>query len=344
MRGNLMAVGRDYGLRLIILIGVLVTFLVLSRGFRGPSSVYAILESFAFVGIVAVGLAVTMIAGELDLSVASMAALMGVIAIEMAQFGLLVAILAATVGGFLLGALQGWAIAKLGINSLVFTAGSLILIRGLAYVASNNAPVVLTDFEISDPLHVRFATFFSPSSVIAILLFIVLGAFLAFARPGRHIYAIGGARAEAIAAGVPVQRSLTLAFAISGGTAGLAGAIACLKGGSAAPEGFPDLLLLAVAAALIGGIGLYGGIGNIWHVVIGVAITGALTAGMATLAAPSYLNNLVLGILLVVLLVADFVIMQAARRRRLARLRQIVAEEGEIPADALPVGERVGTP
>lgn len=344
MRGNLLVIGRDYGLRLIILVGVLLTFLVMSEGFRGPSSLYAILESFAFIGIVALGLAVTMIAGELDLSVASMAALMGVIAIETAQFGLVVAILAATGGGILLGALQGWLIAKLGINSLVFTAGSLILIRGLAYIASDNAPVVLTDFAISDPLHARYATFFSPSSLIAIALFVVVGLFLAMTRPGRHIYAIGGARAEAIAAGVPVQRSLTLAFAISGGTAGLAGAIACLKGGSAAPEGFPDLLLLAVAAALIGGIGLYGGVGNIWHVVTGVAITGTLTAGMATLAAPSYLNNLVLGILLVVLLVADYVIMKAARRRRLARLRQTVAEVGEIPADALPRGERVGMP
>jgi ribose/xylose/arabinose/galactoside ABC-type transport system permease subunit len=335
MRASLGSIAREYGLRIVILLAVIVTFLVISKGFSGPSSVYAVLESFAFVGIVALGLAVTMIAGELDLSVASTAALMGVIAIEVAQFGLVVAILTAVVGGFALGALQGWLIAKLGINSLVFTAGSLIAIRGFAYIASDNAPVVLTDFAISDPLHSRFATFFSPSSLIAIAVFVILGLFLAYSRPGRHIYAIGGARTEAIAAGVPLSSSMTLAFGISGATAGLAGAIACLKGGSAAPEGFPDLLLLAVGAALIGGIGLYGGVGNIWHVVIGVAITGTLTAGMATLAAPSYLNNLVLGVLLVLLLVADFLIIRAVRRRRLSRLRDFVANEGEVPVEAL---------
>ncbi len=335
MRGALATTAREYGLRIAILVAVIVTFLVISKSFAGPSSVYAVLESFAFVGIVALGLSVTKIAGELDLSVASTAALMGVIAIEVAQFGLVVAIVVAVAGGALLGALQGWLIARLGINSLVFTAGSLIAIRGFAYIASNNTPVVLTDFAISDPLHTRFATFFSPSSVIAILAFVVVGLFLAFTRPGRHIYAIGGARTEAIAAGVPVTSSMTLAFSISGATAGLAGAIACLKGGSAAPEGFPDLLLLAVGAALIGGIGLYGGVGTIWHVVIGVAITGTLTAGMATLAAPSYLSNLVLGVLLVLLLVADFFIAKAVRRRRLSRLREIVATDGEVPAEAL---------
>ena len=75
-------------------------------------------------------------------------------------------------------------------------------------------------------------------------------------------------------------------------------------------------------------------------VVVGVAITGTLTAGMATLAAPSYLNNLVLGILLVLLLVADFLIIRATRRRRLQRLRTIVAAEGEVPAEALTTSGR----
>jgi ribose transport system permease protein len=337
MRSTLVGIGRDHGLRIVIMIGVVATFLVMSPGFRGQSAIYATLESFAFVGIVALGLAVTMIAGELDLSVASMAAFMGVIAIEVAQYGLVVAIVAATTGGFLFGALQGLAIAKLGINSLVFTTGTLILLRGFAYIASNDSPVVLKDFTISDPLHARYGIL-SPSSIIAIILFVAVGLFLAYTRPGRHIYAVGGARAEATAAGVPVRRSLTVSFGISGAAAGLAGAIACLKGGSAAPEGFPDLLLLAVGAALIGGIGLYGGVGNGWNVVIGVAITGALAAGMATLAGPSYLNNLVLGSLLVILLVADFLIMRASRARRLARLRHFVAQGAE-PARELVTGE-----
>jgi ribose transport system permease protein len=318
---SLIEFARDYGLRLVILVGVVVTFVSISPGFRSVGSIYAILEQLAFVGIVAMGLAVTMIAGELDLSVASMAAVMGVIAIHAAQYGLIVAILAATAGGVILGGLQGWAIARLGINSLVFTTGTLILLRGLAYIFAENEPVVLQDFATSDALHQRLGIF-SPASILAIVVVGGVGAFLAFTRPGRNIYAIGGARTEAIAAGAPVRKSLTTAFAFSGGAAGLAGGIACLKGGSAAPEGFPDLLLLAVGAALIGGIGLYGGVGNLWHVLIGVGIVGSLSVGMSTLAGPSYLNNLVLGSLLIVLLLADFALDRAATRERLARLRR----------------------
>lgn len=312
---------RDYGLRLIILVGVIAVFLVLSRGFRSPSSIYAVLEQLAFVGIVAAGIAVTMIAGELDLSVASMAALMGVIAVRAAEFGLAAALVVALLGGAVLGGLQGYAIARLGINSLVFTTGSLILLRGLAYIFAENEPVVLHDFTVSDPLHQRLGIL-SPASIIAIVALAVLGLFLAYTRPGRNICAIGGARTEAIAAGAPVKKSLTLSFLISGAAAGLAGGIACLKGGSAAPEGFPDLLLLAVGAALIGGIGLYGGVGNIWHVLIGVGIVGVLSVGMSTLAGPSYLNNLVLGLLLIGLLLADFALDRASSRERLTRLRR----------------------
>jgi ribose transport system permease protein len=322
---------RDYGLRLVILVGVISIFLAISPGFRSASSVYAVLEQLAFVGVVAAGLAVTMIAGELDLSVASMAALTGVIAIHMAQFGLVIAILSALAAGALLGAIQGYAIAKLGINSLVFTTGTLILLRGAAYILADGEPVVLKEFTVSDPLHVRML-FFSPGSIIALVALTLLGLFLAYTRPGRNIYAIGGARVEATAAGAPVKRSLTVAFLISGAGAGLVGGITCLKGGSAAPEGFGDLLLLAVGAALIGGVGLYGGVGNVWHMIIGARIVGVLTSGMATLASPSYLNSLVLGVLLIVLLLADFGLDRAVARERLVRIRRQLAGESATAA------------
>lgn len=331
-----LAFTRDYGLRLIVLLGVIIAFLVISPGFRSASSIYGLLEQLAFIGVVAMGLAVTMIAGELDLSVASMAAVAGVVAIHAAEYGLVVALLAGTATGLLLGLAQGYAIAKLGINSLVFTVGTLVLLRGLAYILSDDSPVVLKDFEISDPFHLRFGVF-SLASIIAILVLAGIGVFLAVTRPGRNIYAIGGARHEAIAAGVPPKRSLVLSFGISGACSALAGTMACLKGGSAAPEGFPELMLLAVSAALIGGIGLYGGTGNLWHVLIGVGIAGGITVGMSTVAGPSYLRNLVLGSLLIVLLLADYVLDRIIVRNRLAALRRAAVqriEEHRVPVRA----------
>jgi ribose/xylose/arabinose/galactoside ABC-type transport system permease subunit len=277
-----------------------------------------------------------MIAGELDLSVASMAAVAGVVAIHASQYGLVVALLAGTATGLVLGLIQGWAIARLGINSLVFTVGTLILLRGLAYILSDDSPIVMHDFEVSDPFHVRIGVF-SLASIIAIVVVVGIGVFLAVTRPGRNIYAIGGARTEAIAAGVPPRRSLVVSFGISGACAALAGTMSCLKGGSAAPEGFPELMLLAVSAALIGGVGLYGGVGNLWHVLIGVGIAGAITVGMSTIAGPSYLRNLVLGSLLIILLLADFVLDRVIARNKLAAMRRAALEgpqQERIPATA----------
>ncbi|MCF2571137.1 ABC transporter permease [Brevibacterium sp. UCMA 11754] len=311
---------RDYGLRLAILVAAIAIFLIASPGFRSESSLFAVVEQMTFVGVASAGLAVTMIAGELDLSVASMASMMGVVAVRMGEFGLVAGILSALLGGALLGGIQGFAIAKLGINSLVFTTGTLILFSGCAYIFAGGQPIVLDDFTVTDPLHTRLL-FLSPSSTIAIACLAILGLFLAYTRPGRNIYAIGGSRIEATAAGVPVRSSLTLAFMASGAGAGLAGGITCLKGGSAAPEGSSDLLLLAVGAALIGGVGLYGGVGNVWNMLIGILIVGVLTAGMATLASPSYMHSLVLGTALIVLLLSDFLLDRVVKARRLTKRR-----------------------
>ncbi|MCW2763808.1 MAG: transporter permease [Marmoricola sp.] len=321
MHTSILDFTRDYGIRIFVLVGVIGSFLIMVPSTRGVASAYSLLEQLPFVGLVALGIAVTMIAGELDLSVASMAALMGVFAIMTAPYGLAAAIAVATIGGALLGAIQGFCIARLRINSLVFTIGTLALFRGLAYILSGGQPLILKDFVSADPLHLRWGIF-SLSSVIAVSVVVVIGCHLAFTRSGRSIYAIGGARAEATAAGVPVKRSLTQAFAISGACAGLAGAIACLKGGSAAPEGFHDLLLLAAGAAMIGGIALSGGVGNVWNVLIGIAITGSLSVGMAAMAGPAYVSSLVLGILLILILSLDYFLDKAGRKQKLQRLVQ----------------------
>src|SRR5690606_37191921 len=120
---------------------------------------------------------------------------------------------------------------------------------GLTYLASDNAPSQLEDFTVSGPLIERY-WIFSLGSIIALTVFVLIGLFLAFTRYGREIYAIGGAREEARAAGVPTRRPMVVAFALSGACAALAGALASLKGGSAAPQNYEDMLLAGAAAAL----------------------------------------------------------------------------------------------
>ena len=278
-------------------------------GFRGEGSVYSVLEGLPLLGLVALGVAVTMIAGELDLSVGSMAAMAGIIAVEAAHWGLVPCVLYAVAIGTAVGALQGGLIARLGINSLVFTIGTLILLRGVTYLLSGGpngqAPVTLEDFSVSDALLGRHWVF-SVSSLIALGVFVVVGLFLAATRYGREIYAIGGARAEAVAAGVSKTRSMIIAFVISAACASLAGALASLRGGSAAPENYADLLLAGVAGAALGGISLWGGRGTVINVLIGVLVLSVVTAALAAKGTPGSTVQLVTGALLLGVIALEF--------------------------------------
>ena len=308
---------RAYALPFSVLVAVWIYISATTDTFRGDAAFFSVLEGFPLMGLVALGLAVTIIAGELDLSVGSMAAVAGAVAVRAADAGLVGAILIAVAVGTIIGAVQGGLIAKIGINSLVFTIGTLILLRGVAWLLCGNAPLPLEDVTVSDPLLERYGVF-SPASITALGVFVVFGLVLAYTRYGREIYAIGGARAEAAAAGVSRTRPLMLAFAISGGLASMAGALATMRGGSAAPENYSDLLLAGAAAALLGGISLYGGKGTVLNVAFGVAILTAVTAGLASRGEPNSTVQLVTGVLLLLVIAVEFTGSRLARRSALA--------------------------
>lgn len=321
---------RSYLLPIFVLVTTWILIASTTPTFRGEASVFSVLEGFPLLGLVALGLAITIIAGELDLSVGSVAALAGVVAVKTASTGLVGAIAIAVAMGAVIGSLQGWVIARLAINSLVLTVGTLILLRGVTYLASDNKPSQLADFTVSDPLIARHGIF-SVSSITALIVFVLLGLFLAYTRYGREIYAIGGAREEARAAGVPRLRPMVLAFALSAACAALAGALASLKGGSAAPQNYEDLLLSGAAAALVGGISLYGGRGSVLNVALGVAVLSAVAAGLASRGSDASVTQLVTGALLIAVVAIDFI---AARIGRRSRLRRDAARREALPPPA----------
>jgi len=115
-----------------------------------------------------------------------------------------------------------------------------------------------------------------------------------------------------------VNRSITIAFTCSAALAALAGAIASVKGGSAAPGNDQEILLTGVPAALIGGISLYGGRGTVVHVVLGVAVISTIAAGLAARGSQAYVTQLATGALLVAVIAIEYVASgpAAARKRR----------------------------
>lgn len=322
------ALGQGYGVQAVVLVALVVVFVSSVPTFQGESAVYATLDGLGYTGIAAAGISVAMIVGELDLSIGSMAALSGVIAIRAGSLGLVPAILLATLAGVVLGGLQGALIARLRISSLVVTVATLIVFEGAASVIAGGKTIPLADIEETDPILTRLGVL-SPPSLIGLVLIVMLGIALARTRWGRELYAVGGARAEAAAAGVPVARSLVVAFSVSGGCGALAGALASMQGASADPSGFGSLLLSSVAAALIGGVSLYGGRGDGVNIALGLLILLVLNAGTAAAGAPSVVTDLLTGSLLIVVIAVEFGLgrLLASRRLRAQRVRAAALEK-----------------
>jgi ribose transport system permease protein len=325
---------RDGVLRVGLAAVVFACFALTLEGFGTSGNVYSVLESCALIGLVAAGLGVTMLAGEFDLSVASVAACAGVIAVKSADLGLVPAVALATAAGAVYGICQGWAIHRFGISSLVFTLGTFIGVRGLAYLLSGEKTVVLdlSQLPMSQTLRERIAVF-SPFSITMLVLLALLWLFLQYTRLGREIYAIGGARRESKAAGVPQRRGLITAFATSAGLASLAGALGSIRAASAAPGSYDSLLLAAVTAALIGGLSLYGGRGSMVGVLIGVLTLQFLISGLSLAGAPFWAANLATGALLLAALVIDLSATGSPVRRQVRQLLMARRQPGNLVAE-----------
>ena len=317
----------DLAVRAAFMAVIYLAFALQLPNYHTSNGIAALLDGAVLVGTVSVGVGVTMIAGEFDLSVGSLAALTGVIALEIINIGALPALVAGVLFAAAVGAIQGLLIGVLGINSLVFTIGTLIGLRGLAMVAAHEQTITMPIEQLPDVdiLTHHFLGIFSPISVGMIVVFVAVGLFLKYTRWGREIYAIGGGRNEARAAGVPLLRPMMIAFTLSGALAGLGGALLSIRLGSATPLGFDSLLLSAATTCLMGGIALEGGIGNVIGIAIGLFTLRFLVTGMAALGAPYYVQNLAVGALLILVVVVQLMLTRLRRRQARTQLSVRIA-------------------
>jgi ribose transport system permease protein len=300
---------RDWDLigRLGLCLAVIIGFAIAVPNFVSSDSAFAVLQVVAPLGLAALGVGATMIAGEIDLSIGSMAALGGVLSIKLGMHGWMLGIFVPLAAGAALGALQGAVISVVRISSLVLTIGTLILFSGLAYVISGENAVALTSFGVGNFLDTRISIF-SPFSLIFLVILVALWLVLRYSRTGHDLYAIGGGRQEAQAAGISTLRPLVFAFAFSGAMGALSGTLTSMQSGGATPTGFSSLLLNSVAAAVIGGIALSGGKGSPWGIALGALALGVIANAVDVLGAQDYITSFLTGGLLFLVLVAEMVL------------------------------------
>jgi len=235
-----------------------------------PYDVFNLLEAFAHIGLITLGFGLLLTAGEFDLSIVGIFALSGVVAVELGEDHPLLGVGIALALCLTFGALQGLLIATLRVASMPVTVGTYIALLGLTRVVGHNQTSVTFDnldttLWIQEPV----ATIFSPRSLVVLAVFMLAGLVYSVTRWGRELRALGGDRKASRTAGVPVSRRLVALFAVSSVLGGLAGALSAFNAGAAITDPGSAPLTLGAAGALIGGVALNGGRGNVLGIFAG---------------------------------------------------------------------------
>lgn len=267
--------------------------------------VYNTLQGFAQLGLLALAIGITMIAGEFDLSVVGIYAFGGMLAVVVGTTSPLAGVLAAVAAGAAIGAAQGGLIARLGVSSTPVTLATYIALLGLTYAISGGLSKTYPNSAATLWVDQIIAGVFSPRSLVTLTAFLLAAVVLGFTKLGRELRAIGGDRRASRVAGVRVDSRIVGIFTVSGTLSALGGAMLSYSYASANPDPGLRPLILAAVAALLGGVSLAGGRGNPLGLLAG-ALSVALLAQVVTVTVlPDYSTQLLYAVLLAVIVAIE---------------------------------------
>ncbi|HEX3615978.1 MAG TPA: ABC transporter permease [Solirubrobacteraceae bacterium] len=279
-------------------------------------------QGFAPLGLVALALGLTLIAGEFDVSVLGMQALGGVLAVRAGGHSGLLGVLAAVAGCGFLGLVQGGLIARLRLPSLPVTIGSYVALIGLTNVLANDQTLTYGNLNASVWVDNTLFGWFSPRSLITFAAFALAIALIGCTKLGPELKALGAERRGARVSGVPVERRITLLFVISAALAGLAGALLSYSEASATLDPGLQPLILAVAAAVLGGVSLSGGRGVVWGLLLGSVAVALLEQLFTIISLSAATTQILFGALLLVIVSVDAPDLKTSLRATGQRLAQ----------------------
>jgi ribose/xylose/arabinose/galactoside ABC-type transport system permease subunit len=292
----------------LLLVTITVVLWILDGGrgvFFTTSTAFSVLQQFATIGLIALGLGLSMLIREIDLSVAGMMSLSGCIAVltgaDNPALGVALAVLFGLAWGLFQGAIMVW----LRLGSIGVTLGGLLTLGGLAYVVTGNLSISYPRMDVALAVNQPVLHIFSLRSLIALAAFLVAAFFMASTRVGRDVYATGSDRRAAMIAGVNTSAIVPAVFACSGMLAALAGSLLSYSLAAASGVALTDVLVPAIAAAIIGGVSLMGGRGTPIGIVGGVLVLCLLSSGLNAIGTPPAVHDVVTGGVLFLVAIAD---------------------------------------
>ena len=309
---------------LVILLACIVLLILVDWGrwrFLSIATPFSTLQIFANIALVALGLGLTMMIREFDLSVVGMFGLAGCVAVMTGAAHPWFGIACALAVGLAAGVIQGLVMVRFGLGSVGVTLGGLLTFVGLAHVLTENRSVPYDNFRVALLVNEPFAGLFSVRSGVALGIFVAVALIFGFTRLGRDLIAIGSDRRASMIAGVNVNAFIVGIFAFSGFCAAASGALLSYSLASASPAGLSDVLVPAAAAAILGGVSLGGGSGRPLGIAIGVLILAVLRSGLNAVEAPPFVNDIAMGAILLSVAILDgpYLMRRVGRVARRAR-------------------------
>ncbi|MGR9353525.1 L-arabinose ABC transporter permease AraH [Rhizobium leguminosarum] len=284
--------------------------------FLTERNMLGLLQSVVTIGIVACTMMFCLASRDFDLSVGSIVAFSGMIAVMVsnATGSIPVGLLAALLCGAVVGLVNGIVIARFRVNALITTLATMQIVRGLALIASDGRAVGINDPDFYQLALSRFLTVPTPIWIMLIL-FILFGFVLNRTVLGKNTLAIGGNPEASRLAGVNVVNMRIWIFALQGLVCGIAGILLASRITSGQPNAATGLELSVISACVLGGVSLAGGRAAMSGVIVGVLIMGIAENVMNLLNIQAFYQYVVRGLILLIAVLLDNLRSSAAGRR-----------------------------
>lgn len=311
---RLAGIAQQYGILIaFVLCCFFLTFA--SEYFLTTRNILNVLRQTSINGILAIGMTFVILMRGIDLSVGSLVALTGVVSASLATtsstamvaggpYPVVIALAAGLAVGALCGAFSGMVVSRFNVPAFVATLGMLSAARGLTLLYAGGKPVPALTPEYrwigtGDILGI-------PLPVIILgIVFLVSWWTLTYTRFGRHVYAAGGNPHAAEVSGINVTRIRLIVYVISGFLSGIAGMLLAARTGSGLTQAGIAYELDAIAAVVIGGTSLSGGVGRVTGTLIGALLIGVMNNGLDLLGVESYYQQVIKGMLIVAAVMLD---------------------------------------
>ncbi|MDR3497144.1 MAG: ABC transporter permease [Ancalomicrobiaceae bacterium] len=284
----------------IIFVLLMLAFCLFVPHFATWANFANVLQRNSIIGIVACGMLLMIVTGGFDLSVGAVGAMSSVVAAALiVQISIPVAIVAALLLGVFVGLVNGFFIAKIGINAFVTTLATQVLVTGFLFVCTSAQPV----YGVPESFTVLGLGRIGPipiPTIIFALVALATWALLRFTTLGHYIYIVGGNKTAARLAGINVDRVIMATYAIGGLSAAVAGVVLLGQTNIGQPASAGDWPLTAIAAVVVGGVPLSGGVGQVWSAVLGTLLLGIIANALNLIGVSPFWQPAVTGAVILV--------------------------------------------